>query len=47
MAEGTSITPPLNEFDLLLNKLVALELEFSDEVNAILLMRSLLIVGKP
>ncbi|XP_022152845.1 uncharacterized protein LOC111020469 [Momordica charantia] len=41
MAESTPITAHLNEFDVLINKLVAVDLEFSHEVYAILLLRSL------
>lgn len=41
MVENTSVIAHLNEFDLLTNKLATNELEFTDEVNAILLLRSL------
>lgn len=41
VVKGTSVTTHLNEFDLLINKLAAIELKFSNEVNAIFLLRSL------
>ena len=42
MAEGTPVTQHLNEFNTITNQLFSIEIDFDDEIHALILLASLL-----
>ena len=47
MTEGASMATHLNEFNMIINQFSFFEIDFNDEIHALILLASLQIVGSP